>query len=139
MVYFQISEELLCKPSKENGETILWKLKRHEFNGQSTLWKTVKPYFSEKGSNSRQIALLETDSILTDDKDIAKTVNTFLINITKDFNLKPYKDSSITNINGITSNFDNHVSIKKIKESFSNIVNTILISKRLLERMLKKK
>ena len=103
------------------------------------MWKTVKPYFSEKGSNSRQIALLETDSILIDDKDIAKTMNNFLINITKDFNLKPYKDSSITNINGITSNFDNHVSIKKIKESFSNIVNTILISKRLLERMLKKK
>ena len=138
-MYFQISEELLCKPSKENGKTILWKLKRHEFNGQSTLWKTVKPYFSEKGSNSRQIALLETDSILIDDKDIAKTMNNFLINITKDFNLKPYKNSSITNINGITSNFDNHVSIKKIKESFSNIVNTILISKRLLERMLKKK
>ena len=88
------------------------------------MWKTVKPYFSEKGSNSRQIALLETDSILIDDKDIAKTMNNFLINITKDFNLKPYKDSSITNINGITSNFDNHVSIKKMKESFPNIVSS---------------
>ena len=91
-----------------------------------TFWKTIKPYFSDKGSNSRRIILLENDSILTDDKNIAKTMNTFFTNITKNLNLKPCKDSSLTNINGITPNFDNHFSIKKIKESF-------------LERMFKKK
>ena len=64
-----------------------------------TFWKTVKPYFSDKGSNSRRITLLENDSILTDDKDIAKTINNFFINITKNLNVKPYKDSSLTNIN----------------------------------------
>ena len=50
-------------------------------------------------------------------------MNNFFINITKNVNLKPYKDSSITNINGITSKFDNHISVKKIKESFPNIVS----------------
>ena len=50
-------------------------------------------------------------------------MNNFLINITKNLNLKPYKESSLTDINGITSNFDNHISIKKIKESFPNIVS----------------
>ena len=84
----------------------------------------MKPYFNDKGSNSRRITLLENDSILTDDKDIAKTMNNFFINITKNLNLKPYKDSSLTNINEITSNFDNHVSVKKIKESFPNIVSS---------------
>ena len=79
-----------------------------------TFWKTVKPYFSDKGSNSRRITLLENDSILTDDKDIAKTMNIFFINITKNLNLKPHKDSTLIDINGITSNFDNHISIKKI-------------------------
>ena len=44
-----------------------------------TFWKTVKPYFIDKGSNSRRITLLENDSILTDDKDIAKTMNNFFI------------------------------------------------------------
>ena len=48
-----------------------------------TFWKTVKPYFSDKG---RRIILLKSDSILTDNKDIAKTMNNFLINITKKFN-----------------------------------------------------
>ena len=33
------------------------------------------------------------------------------------------QDSSLTNINGITSNFDNHVSTKKIKESLPNIIS----------------
>ena len=39
-----------------------------------TFWKTVKVYFSDKGSNSRQITLLENDTKLTDDKDTAKTM-----------------------------------------------------------------
>ena len=47
---------------------------------------------------------------------------TFSQNITKNLNLKPYKDSSLTDIIEITSNFVNHISIAKIKESFPNIV-----------------
>ena len=75
---------------------------------RQTFWKTVKPYFNDKESNSKRITLLENNSILTDDKDIAKIMNNAFINITKDLNLKRYKDSSLTNINEITSNFDNH-------------------------------
>ena len=61
--------------------------------GNQTFWKTVKPYFSNKGSNSRLITLLKNDSVLTDDKSIiAKTMNNFFTNITKNLNLKPYKD-----------------------------------------------
>ena len=75
------------------------------------------------GSNPRQITLLENDSILTDDKDIAETMNNFCMNITKNLNLKPCKDSSLTDINSITSNFDNHINIKNIKESFRNIAS----------------
>ena len=62
--------------------------------------------------------LLENDSILTDDKDIAKTMKIFFINTTQKLNLKPYKDASLHSINGITSNFDNRIRIKKIKGSF---------------------
>ena len=54
-----------------------------------TFWKTVKLYFSDKGSNSRQITLLDNDTKLTDDKDTAKTMIFFFINITKNVNLKP--------------------------------------------------
>ena len=82
-----------------------------------TSWKMGKPYSSEMGSNPRQITLLENDAILTDDKDIAETMNNFFKNITKNLNLKPYEDSSLTDINSITSNFDNH-KYKKDKRIF---------------------
>ena len=83
-----------------------------------TFWKTVRPYFSDKGSSSRRMTLLENYLILTDDKGIAKTVNIYFVNI-KNVNLKPYKDSSLTDIYGITSNFDNHISMKKIIKNLS--------------------
>ena len=66
---------------------------------------------------------MEDDSILTDDKDLLKTMNYYFINFTKNVNLKPCKDLSLTNINGIASKFDNHISIKRIKESFPNIAS----------------
>ena len=88
-----------------------------------TFCKTVKRYFSDKGSNPRQINLLENDPILTDGKDIAKTMNNFFMIITKNLDSKPCKDSSPTNINEINSKLDNHRSTKKIKESFANIVS----------------
>ena len=83
-----------------------------------TFWKTVRPYFSDKGSSSRRMTLLENYLILTDDKGIAKTVNIYFINI-KNLNLKPYKDSSLTDINGIISNFGNHIKMKKIIKNLS--------------------
>ena len=87
-----------------------------------TLWKTIKPYFRDKGSNSRRITLLENDLILPDDKDIAKTMNNFFINIIKNLNLKPCKDLLLTNVNGITT-WQSCKYKKKIIESFLNIVS----------------
>ena len=48
-------------------------------------------------------------------------MNKFFINITKKLNLKPFKNSSDTDINQITSVFKIHVSNRKIQECFLNI------------------
>ena len=61
-----------------------------------SFWKSVKPYFSNKGSNSNKITLVENDAIITNDRVISKTMNKFLINATKKLNLKPFKNSSDT-------------------------------------------
>ena len=42
------------------------------------------------------------------------------LNTTKKLNLKPFKKSSDTDINQITSVFKNQVSIRKIQECFPN-------------------
>ena len=52
---------------------------------------------------------------------ISKSMNKFSINTTKKLNLKPFKNSSDTDINQITSVFQNHVSVRKIQECFPNI------------------
>ena len=68
-------------------------------------------------------------------------MNIFFINITENWNLKPYQDSYLTDINEITSNFDNHKYKKKIKESFLNMVSGDLNFQEVVKkgRILKKK
>ena len=86
-----------------------------------SFWKSVKPYFSNKGSRSNKITLIENDAIITNDRVISKTMNKFFINSTKNLNLKPFKNSSETDINHVTSVFKNHASIKRIQECLPNI------------------
>ena len=83
--------------------------------------KSVKPYFINKVSSSNKITLVENDAIITNDRVISKTMNTFFINTTKRLNLKPFKNSC--DINQITSVFKNHQKerIRKIQECFPNI------------------
>ena len=50
-----------------------------------------------------------------------RTMNNIFINITKNLEYSMIKYSFLTDINGITSNFDNHINIKEIKGSFPNI------------------
>ena len=86
-----------------------------------TFWRTIKPYFNEKGSGSDKIALSGNESVLTSEKEIANTMNNYFINITKHLNLKPHTTSTTMGKEQITSAFNNHVSIKKIREVFSEI------------------
>ena len=48
-------------------------------------------------------------------------MNKFFINTTRKLNLKPFKSSSDTDTNQITSAFKSHVSITKIQECFPDI------------------
>ena len=68
-----------------------------------------------------KITLVENDAIISDDKEIAKTMNQCFINITKKLDLKRYKNSTLTEIDSIASNFGNHRSIKKMLEYFPDI------------------
>ena len=65
--------------------------------------------------------LLENNLIKTNEKEIATTVNNFFINITKNLDLKSSKKCTTKDLNDIVSEFDDHISIKKIKEFFLDI------------------
>ena len=49
-------------------------------------------------------------------------MNIYFINITKNLDLKPLTFSNTSNVDKITKHFDDHISICKIKEAYSEIL-----------------
>ena len=84
-------------------------------------WKTVRPHFSEKHNISRNITLVEDDKILSNDSEVAKTMNDFFSFTVTNIDIKghTYLKSEHTNIDpviDIITNFKDHPSIEKIRE-----------------------
>ena len=55
-------------------------------------------------------------------KKIATLINNYFINITKNLDLKPLAVPNTSDIDEITKHFDNHISVCKIKEAYSEIL-----------------
>ena len=66
----------------------------NEITDNKTFWRTIKPYFNEKGSGSDKIVLSGNQSVLTNEKEIANTMNNYFISITNHLNLKPHTASN---------------------------------------------
>ena len=81
-------------------------------------WKTVKPFFSDKASNSSKITLVEENNIISDEEEIANIMNNYFINVTKTLNLKKQLGVGRSGIN----EFENHISIKMIHEKYPEIL-----------------
>ena len=50
-------------------------------------WKSVKQFFSDKGSNSSKITLVEEDNIISDEEEIANIMNNYFVNVAKTLDL----------------------------------------------------
>ena len=87
-----------------------------------TFWKTVKPFFSEKNNNRKKIVLLEGEEIISDDTDVAESMNNFFSNIVNNLNITGYSTEEFSCdlekdfISNIILKFKNHPSILKIKD-----------------------
>ena len=60
---------------------------------------------------------MEKNAIVVDEEKIANIMNNYFINITKNLNLKPLDKNKFD-----IDIFENHISIKKIHETFPNII-----------------
>ena len=81
--------KFLSKSLKKDEKKIFAKLNVKDVADNKLFWKNVKPYFSDKGSNSTKITLVGKDIIITDEKQIASIKNEDFVSITKKFCLKP--------------------------------------------------
>ena len=76
----------------------------------------MKPNLNDKGSVSEKITLVENNIILTEEKEIENIMNNFFISVTKTLDLRPCKNSNLTDINVIISNFNKHGNFFQIIE-----------------------
>ena len=80
--------------------------------------KSVKPFFSNKGSNSSKITLVEENNFISDEEEITDKMNNYFINVTKTLKRKNQLGVGRSGVN----EFENHISIKMIHEKYPEIL-----------------
>ena len=118
---YRTQRNLVCNMNKKAREFFL---NRNDPSLQcKTFWKACKPYFSDKGSDSRgKILLLENENILTNDYDIATVFNKFFSNITGSLAIPRwnlgFSSSSNDPVTCAIEKFKDHPSILSIEGRF---------------------
>ena len=80
--------------------------------------------FSDENNKSSKITLIENNIFIADEKRITEQLlqNNYFITITKNLYLKVPIINTTDDIQSLTTNYENHISIRKIKESYPEIV-----------------
>ena len=92
------------------------------FTDNKLFWRTIKPLFSDKQQHSNNITLIENNKRISDDLEIAETMNNFFTNIIKNLEIEGFDtnefspDVKVDDISNIIQKFVNHPSIIKRKE-----------------------
>ena len=86
-------------------------------------WKNVKPFLSDKGLGKSDITLIEGNRIISDDLDVANTLNSFFDNVVSSLGIgEPMESttvlSSLTDsTDGTIQKYSNHPSIININQN----------------------
>ena len=104
---------------RKTKKTYFEKLNIKEIRDNKTFWKTLRPFFKNKSS---KITLAKNNIVIADEKIVAELMNKYFINITKNLNLKASIINTTDDIRSLTKNYENHISIRKIKETYPEIV-----------------
>ena len=59
-----------------------------------TFWKTVKPFLSDKIVSKEQMTLVENNEIISEDNDVAQTLNSVFLNIVTNLKIPAYVDTN---------------------------------------------
>ena len=89
-----------------------------QVSGNKLFWKSVKPFVSDKGSNSSKITLVEESNIKSDEEEIANIINSYFINVIKALNLKKRLRVGRSDAN----EFENQISNEVIYEKYLEIL-----------------
>ena len=111
-----------------------------DINDNNNFWKTVEPVLSEKGRSNSKITLIENDTIISNDKEVAETMNDYFISITDSLGLTENNEAiictdAISNpIERALIKYSEHPSIRKIS-SFAHNEDFLTFHKVSMEEM----
>ena len=91
--------------------------KKQRNNNNKKFWKRVKPLFGNKVKGNPNIALVESNDLITDEKSLAETFNNYFVNVVSNLGINILDDKSGK---GDVSNYDNHPSIITIKQHITD-------------------
>ena len=112
----------MCQLTTKGKEELLCKFKSKIFYRQQEILERCEAIFSDKSKSSKNSKLIEGETIISNDVDVADTLNSFFSNAVKNLNIKGFKIGEVKNDNGdniskSVNKFNNHLSIIKIKEN----------------------
>ena len=151
------TENKLAYTKQRNFCVSLLKVKREYFANinekniidNRKLWQTVKPFLSEKNKSKEKISLIKNDETISDDLEVANTLNKYFSNVVK--NLKIPEKFANNNLPRILSKhptlnaimkYKNHPSmdvIKKISHGLSSFYFSHIDKKTVLNEIKKLK
>ena len=108
-----ICVSLLRKAKREYQED----LSIADVTDNKKFWKRVKPFFGNKIKGNPNIALVENNDLITDEKLLAETFNDCFVNVVANLGINFLDDKSGK---GDVSNYDNHPSIIIIKQCIAD-------------------
>ena len=125
-----VANKLAYTKQKNFCVSLLRKIKREYFanlNEKNTtdnrkFWQTVKPFLSEKNESREKKALVKSEEIISDDVEVANTLNNYFLNVIKNLKIPekfvtdslPQSLSRHPTLNAILK-YKNHPSMRVIK------------------------
>ena len=118
----------MCKLIKKGEEKYYSSLNIDKITDSKNFWKMVKPFFSEQNVRNEKIVLVEKGNIISDDKEVAETMNSYFSKIVPLWDIKGYDssytyDSDIDDISNAINKFKGHPSIIKVNENNKDEIN----------------
>ena len=109
-------------------------LRLSDVNDNKKFWKTIKPLFGNKIKCKSQVALVEGNDLVIDDKVLAKTFNKFFVNVAATLGIKYEKllsnyDDSNYNLDELIMRYNDHPSILIIKNKCTELNSTFTFNK----------
>ena len=87
----------MCITSKKSKKGIFANLNEKKITDNRKFWQTVKPFLSEKNKSREKITLVKNEEIISDDVEVANTLNNYFSNFAKNLKI-PEKFMTATSL-----------------------------------------